>query len=236
MVFFFFIVSFAKVASAQNRSVVVGNAVGETSSVDGPATIQVDMGDCQFSMVIGEDEHVKYNDPDLMLYRSNRPLADHDLPHLKQTEMKSGYDWWFVEPKTVGVQWVGLMCDNVSDFKWSSSPMRPEVSQELQDIMDSNSLKCPADFNGKKWISIQKNGDVSFENFDVIGASGFAIDNKKKNGTQGSQFCFVHGENVVIGVSGGGANLRGGKNSKTNLLRNVLRGIEFRFEGVPAGQ
>ena len=83
-VFIFLMAFFVKTAFAQDRLIIVGNAAGEISGVDGPATIQVDMGDCRFSIPIGEGEHVKYNDPDLVLYRANRSLADHDLPHLKQ--------------------------------------------------------------------------------------------------------------------------------------------------------
>ena len=228
--------SFVKEAFAQDHAAIVGNAVGEISSVSGPATVRVDLGDCQFSIALGEGDHAKYNDPDLVLYRASRSLADHDLPYLKQAEMTSGYDWWFEEPKAARVRWVGLMCDNTSDFKWSSSPMRSEVSPELQDIMDSNSLKCQADFDGKKWTPLRKGGGVNFEDIDVPGANGFVVDIKSKNGIQGSRFCFFNGKNVLIGVSGGGANIQGEKSSKDSFLYPLLRSIQFKSDAMRAQQ
>jgi hypothetical protein len=227
------IASFVKPVFAQDRSVRVGNAAGEVSSVDGPAVILVDMSGCSFSMTLREGDHVKYNDPDLVLYRANRPLADHDLPHLKQAEMTSGYDWWFENPKTDKAQWLGLMCDTISDFKWSSSPKRADVSPELQDIMESNSLKCPADFDGKEWVQNQKKDGVIFKNIDLIGASGFVISSRSNDKIQGSRFCFIHGGNVLIGVSGDGQNLQ---NEKSNPILNVLQSIEFKPNELPAKQ
>jgi len=195
--------------------------------------ILVDMSGCSFSMKLRDGDHVKYNDPDLVLYRANYPLADHDLPHLKQAEMTSGYDWWFEKPKTDKAQWMGLMCDNTSDFKWSSSPKRANVSPELQDIMESNSLKCPADFDGKKWVRTQKKDDVIFKNIDLAGASGFVIGNKSKDQIQGSRFCFIHGGNVLIGVSGGSQN---SQNENGNAILNVLQSIEFKSNDLPPKQ
>lgn len=227
------IASFIKPAFAQGRLVRVGNAIGEISSVDGPAVILVDMGNCKFSMVIRGGDHVKYNDPDLVLYRANRLLSEHDLPHLKQAEMTSGYDWWFENPKNVKAQWMGMMCDNTSDFKWSSSPTRADVSPELQDIMDSNSLKCPADFDGREWRPIRNKDGLSFKNIDLVGANGFVIGSKSKGEAQESRFCFIHRENVLIGVSGGGANLRNGRDGS---ILNVLQSIKFKSDALPAKQ
>jgi hypothetical protein len=228
--------SFVKEAFAQDHVAIVGNAVGEISKVSGPATVRVDLGNCQFSIALSEGDHAEYNDPDLVLYRASHSLADQDLPHLKQAEMTSGYDWWFEEPKAARVRWVGLMCGNTSDFRWSSSPMRSEVSPELQDIMDSNSLKCPADFDGKKWTSFRKGGGANFEDIDVPGASGFAVDIKSKSGIQGSRFCFVNGENVLIGMSGGGTNIQGEKRSKDSFLYPLLRNIKFKSDVMPTHQ
>jgi hypothetical protein len=227
------LISFSvKEVFARDYSAIVGNAVGEIASVSGPATIRVDLGDCQFSITLGEGDHAKYNDPDLVLYRASRSLADHDLPYLKQVEMASGYGWWFEDPKIAGVRWVGLMCDNTSDFKWSSSPMRSEISQELQDIMDSNSLKCPADFDGKKWVPFRKGGGANFEDIDVPGAKGFVVDIKYKNSIHGSRFCFVNGGNVLIGVSGG-VNIKEDKRSRDDFPHPLLRSIQFKSDSMP---
>ncbi|MDR7009769.1 hypothetical protein ACW9YQ_04740 [Paraburkholderia strydomiana] len=233
VVLFLLVASFIKPAFAQDQWVRVGNAAGQTASADGPAVILVDMGNCRFSMTIGKRDHVKYNDPDLVLYRANRTLTDHHLPHLKQAEMTSGYDWWFEEPKTMKAQWMGLMCDKISNFKWSSSSTRAEVSPELQDIMDSNSLKCPANFDGKQWVPISSKDGVIFKNIDLSETRGFVIDSRSKTKDQGSRFCFIHGENILIGVSGGGANLR---NEKKGSILNVLQSIEFKSDDSPMNQ
>jgi hypothetical protein len=220
----FFIVS----TSAYNRTIVLGNRTGEVYSIDGPATVRVSMGECQFSMTIEAGQHMRYNDPDVVLYRATGSLAECKLPHLKQAEMASGYDWWFEEPKDAKISWVGLMCDSVSNFSWSSST-HEEISPQLQSIMDSNSLKCPADFDGKKWVSLHQTDGTRFENIDVSGASGFVIDRFSDKKFRGSRFCFIHGGNVLIGVSGNGTNVRREKNH----LLNTLRSIEFEPDALP---
>ncbi|CAG4928493.1 hypothetical protein [Paraburkholderia saeva] len=199
-----------------------------TLMADGPKSVQVRMGDCQFSMTLKKGEHIKYNDPDLILYRANAPLPDRELPFLQQAQTYSGYDWWFEKRGTVNVPWIGFMCENTSDFKWSLDNAQTDISQEMQDITDANSLRCPADFDGKQWTPLRKTGGANFENIDVPGANGFVVDIKsKKNGIQGPRFCFVNGKNVLIGVSGGGANTQGEKNSKDGFLLPLLRSIKF---------
>ncbi|SAK59357.1 hypothetical protein AWB82_02664 [Caballeronia glebae] len=219
--------SFVDPVLAQNRPLIVGNAVGEMSSVNGPALVQVDMGGCRFSMALGEWEHVKYNDPDFIFYRSKHPLADGALPYLKQAEMSSGYDWWFEEPKDANFPWIGLMCESASDFSWSVSTP-PEISPELQEIMDSNSLKCPANFDGEKWVPRRKmNDEVPLDNFEVVQKGGFIIDVKEKNARLGSRFCFVSGTNVLIGVSGGWADRGGNRDVRNDSILDFLRKLKF---------
>lgn len=202
-------------------------------TADGPTSAQVRMGDCQFSITLKKGEHIKYNDPDLIFYRANAPLPDRELPFLQQAQTYSGYDWWFEKSGTAHVPWIGFMCENTSDFKWSPDNSQTDISPELQDIMDANALRCPADFDGKKWTPLRKGGGVNFENIDVHGANGFVVDSESKKGIQGSRFCFVHGKNVLIGVSGGGADLRGEKNGS---VVDVLRSIEFKSNAVPVKQ
>ncbi|MCP3706229.1 hypothetical protein M3I54_04390 [Paraburkholderia sp. CNPSo 3274] len=205
-----------------------------TVTADGPTSVQVRMGDCQFLITLKKGEHIKYNDPDLILYRADAPLPDRELPFLQQAQTYSGYDWWFEKRGATHVPWIGLMCENTSDFKWSPENAQTDISPELQDIMDANSLRCPADFDGKKWTPIRKSGGANFKNIDVPGAHGFVVDAKSKNGIQGSRFCFVHGKNVLIGVSGVGANILAEGNSKNGFLLTLLRGIGFKSDAMPA--
>lgn len=229
-----FTMLFAGVVFAQDHLITLGNAVGEVSNVDGPAWIQVDMNGCQFFMKIDRGDHVKYNGPDFIFYRSNYLAADRDLPYLKQAEMSAGYDWWFEDPKDKKIPWVGLMCESISSFKWSSDPVKTDMSPELQDVMDSNLLKCPADFDGEKWVVRQGVSGARFINLDVIGGVGFVIGDKMKNGGQGSRFCFVNGRNVLIGISGGGIGIGEDKGAGDSII-GVLKGIEFKSGGIPIG-
>lgn len=207
-----------------------------TLTADGPMSVQVNMGECQFSIALKKGEHIKYNNPDLIFYRSNARLTDQDIPFLHQVQTYSGYDWWFEKRGAVHVPWIGFMCENASDFKWSPDNAQTDVPTGLQDIIDANSLRCPADFIGGKWIRTQKSG-ASFRNLDVVGGQGFLVDETvtKKNSGGGSRFCFVHGGNVLIGVSGG-AGLWPADDSKSNSLVNVLRDIKFKSDDVPGSQ
>jgi len=207
-----------------------------TLTADGPKSVQVRMGDCQFSMTLKKDEYIKYNDPDLILYRANAPLPDRELPFLQQAQTYSGYDWWFEKRGTINVPWIGFMCEKISDFKWSPDNAQPDISQEMQDIMDANSLRCPADFDGKQWTPLRRNGGSNFVNVDVPGANGFALDIKSKDGVKGARFCFVNGKNVLIGVSGGGANIQDGKRPKDGFILPLLRSIKFKSDAMPARQ
>lgn len=207
-----------------------------TLAADGPTLVQVRMGDCKFSMTLKKGEHIKYNDPDLVLYRADARLPDRELPFLQQAQTYSGYDWWFEKRGTAHVPWIGFMCENTSDFKWSPDNTQTDISQEMQDIMDANSLRCPADFDGNKWTPLRKSKSANFESIDVPGANGFVVDIKSKNGIQGSRFCFVNGKNVLIGVSGGGANIQGENNSKDSFLPPLLRSIKFESDAMPAQQ
>ncbi|MEM5403697.1 hypothetical protein [Paraburkholderia unamae] len=205
-----------------------------TVTADGPKSVQVSMGDCKFSMTLKKGEHIKYNDPDLIIYRADAPLPDRELPFLRQAQMYSGYDWWFEKRGTAYVPWIGFMCENAADFKWSPDNAQTDISQEMQDIMSANSLRCPADFDGKKWTPLRKSEVANFKNIDVPGANGFMVDIKSKVGIQGSRFCFVNGKNVLIGVSGGGADIRSERNSKDGFLPTLLRSIQFKCAAMPA--
>lgn len=205
-----------------------------TLAADGPTLVQVRMAGCRFSMTLKKGEHIKYNDPDLVLYRANGRLPDRELPFLQQAQTYSGYDWWFEKHGTAHVPWIGFMCENTSDFKWSPDNAETDISHEMQDIMHANSLRCPADFDGEKWIPLRKSEGANFENIDVPGANGFVVDEKSKNRIQDSRFCFVHDKNVLIGVSGGGANIQVEKNSKDGFLSSLLRSIEFESDAMSA--
>ncbi|WP_155122508.1 hypothetical protein [Burkholderia ubonensis] len=84
--------------------------------VDGLASVQVRMGDCNFSIGLKDGEHVKYNDPDLVFYRAFDSVSDYDLSYLTQAEMCAGHEWWFEKNSAAHIPWIGFMCENTSDF------------------------------------------------------------------------------------------------------------------------
>ncbi|WP_155122964.1 hypothetical protein [Burkholderia ubonensis] len=198
--------------------------------VDGPASVQVRMGDCNFSISLKDGEHVKYNDPDLVFYRAFDSVSDYDLPYLKQAEMYAGYDWWFERNSAAHIPWIGFMCENTSDFKWSSNPEIADITQALQDVMDSNSLRCPADFDGKKWVPMSKEFDDHFATLDVDGAQGFVVDEPFEHHNRsvgGSRFCFVSGDSVLIGISGDGLMLPTKGDVSSNSILEILKAFKF---------
>ncbi|WP_157378144.1 hypothetical protein [Burkholderia ubonensis] len=215
----------------QDRPLMVGNAIDEVSNVDGPAWVQVDLSGCQFSMKIDHGGHVKYNGPDFVFYRSNYPVGDLDLPYLKQAEMSSGYDWWFEQPKNEKLPWMGLMCESSSSFRWSSNPAKADISPEFQSVMDSNSLRCPADFDGEKWAMREGEG-ARFVELNVAGGRGFVIGDNMGSGSRGARFCFINGVNVLIGVSGGGIGIGEDAGGGGSII-NLLKGIEFKLDNGP---
>jgi hypothetical protein len=62
----------------------------------------------------------------------------------------------------------------------------------------------------------------------VIGGHGFILDNKYKNGAEGSRFCFVHEDAVLIGVSGNGIQMMAKSNSGGDSIVDILKRIEFK--------
>jgi hypothetical protein len=215
-------------ALADDGTKMVGTGTS-TLKVDGPASVQVRMGDCRFSINLKNGEHIKYNDPDVIFYRAGASISDHELPSLNQAQTYAGYDWWFDKRGRSHVPWIGLMCENISDFKWSSSHEDSDISLESRDILNSNSLKCPADFNGKEWVRTSKTGN-RFMRLDVEGAKGFVVDESstgKKWNEDGSRFCFISESNVLIGISGDGLALSSKTGASTRSILDILRTFKF---------
>ncbi|MBN3722848.1 hypothetical protein [Burkholderia sp. Ac-20379] len=223
----FAVTCFCADASADGGVVKLGGGTSNLTA-DGPASVHIRMIGCDFSMILKKYDHVQYNVPELIFYRANSLLPYRELPFLKQAETYSGYGWWFEEGRAENVPWIGFMCVSASDFKWSSDNAGGnDVTQPMQDIMDDNSWRCPADFDEGKWVRHQKSEGVNFENINVPGASGFVLDFISKNKNKTSRFCFVHEGDVLIGISGGDFDGKIGKNSNGTSLRDVLRTLEF---------
>lgn len=228
--------SFSSVALADNGAVMLGEG-SSVLAVDGPAVVQVRMGECGFSIVLKEGGHIKYNNPDVIFYHANGRVPDRDLPFVQQAHTYSGYDWWFEKPGGRNIPWIGFMCESAANFKWSPDYAAEDSTPALQDIVDANAINCPADFVGGKWVPASKALD-QFTLLDVPGGQGFVVDasNILKKGDRGARFCFLSGSNVLIGVSGDGESLRKAKDSGGNSLLDVLRNIEFKSDSLPMKQ
>lgn len=221
------VVCFGDAASADNGMVQL-EVGANTLTAFGPAAVKIEMIGCNFSMILKKYDHIEYGVPELIFYRASSTLPYRELPFLEQVKTYSGYGWWFEEGRAANVPWIGFMCESTSSFKWSiDNAGNDDVTQAMQDIMDDNSWRCPADFDGKKWISHQNSKGVNFENIDVPGASGFVVDFMSKNKNKTSRFCFVYGDDVLIGISGGSFDNQVDENSKSTSLRDVLRTLAF---------
>ncbi|WP_321839672.1 hypothetical protein [Paraburkholderia bannensis] len=165
------IFSFPSVALADNGTVTLVDGTSALA-VDGPASVQVRMGECQFSISLKEGEHIKYNNPDVIFYRANGRVPDRDLPFVQQAHTYSGYDWWFAKHGNRSVPWIGLMCESAANFKWSSDYTAADSTPALQDIADANAINCPADFVKGKWVPISKSLN-QFTSLDVAGGKVF---------------------------------------------------------------
>jgi hypothetical protein len=220
-------------ALGADRKISVGGGVHDVPYADGPASVNINMGDCKFSMNLKQGEHVKFNDPDVTFYRAPHKLPSSELPFLFQEKLTSGYAWSFEKRGKLKIPWFGLMCEKTSNFKWSSAEALAETSPALMDIFHLNSLKCPADFNGKKWIKYSSNTGGFFKELRRDDWKGFIVDysmEKNENAPNGTKFCLVHGDNVIIGVSGEDFGLRSLNRVADESIENTLITIKFNLD------
>lgn len=227
------IFSFSSIALADNGTVTLGEGASVLAA-DGPTSVQVRVGECQFSISIKEGEHIKYNNPEVILYRANGRVPDRDLPFVRQAQTYSGYDWWFEKRGSRNVPWIGFMCESAENFKWHPDYIAADSTPALQDIMDENAINCPADFVKGKWVSASKSLN-QFTSLNVAGGQGFVVNasNILKKGDKGARFCFLSGGNLLIGVSGGRADLLREDGPENSSLLNILRSIEFKSDVAP---
>ncbi|WP_156924652.1 hypothetical protein [Burkholderia sp. WSM2230] len=190
-------------AAAQGQ-VHVGSEVGQVASATGPGTISVEMGDCKFSMTLAAHSHIKFNDPDAIIYRSARPLPENNLPHLIEAPISAGYEWHFHKEGDLDGKWLGLMCAKTTEFPWGVANEQNAASPEMEQVIDANALKCPARPDGEHWAPTTLAMTDTFEELHGPNWSGFVITSHgsgKKNTLSLIRVCLRHNGNVVIGAS-----------------------------------
>lgn len=186
-------------------SAPIGEGVAALQSADGPKNVDFDLSDCKFSLSLSLNQHVKYNGPDAILYQSTDGYAKDRLPYLSQTNTSVGYDWSFRKRGNVTDKWVGMMCESTSDFYWSINQDQIDgLNPGLQQVMDLNSEKCPADYRDGKWVANKQTTGSIFRPLSGDGWSGFVDGSLRKDNSSylnTLRFCVVMGDKVLIGAS-----------------------------------
>ena len=193
-------------ARAEQQAIVrVGDRDGYVASAEGPGNVQVNMGDCRFSLRLTGGQHISFNGPDVVFYQSAKALAAKQQPYLWQAPMSHGYFWSFRKDGAVDARWFGLMCEDASDFDWSVLPgQQDQLPAELQDIMSDNAQRCPAIFKQGKWTPAKALKTGVFRPLSGPGWSGFVLAYpaaKPATTLTAIQFCLVHGRHVLIGAA-----------------------------------
>ncbi|GLC91842.1 hypothetical protein Tamer19_12500 [Cupriavidus sp. TA19] len=193
--------TFAEIAPVPKTS--VGNDIGSSQFADGPGNIAVTLGDCKFSINLAKDDHIRFNDPDMIIYRSATRFSDNRMPYLSQTEMAAGYDWSFKKKGRLDDRWIGIMCESTSNFSWGIKNIE-NVTPELTQIIATNSYRCPAKFTNNAWNPISMGKGVKFRALDGKGWSGVVVAYLHRNNQtklERINICIVQGSNVLIGAS-----------------------------------
>lgn len=203
---FLIVLSFCTNAIADDVAPLpIGEGVAALQSAGGPAIVNFNLNDCKFSLSLSSNQHVKYNGPDAILYQSANDFPKNQLPYLQQTNTSVGYDWSFRKRGSTSDKWFGMMCENVSDFYWSINPDQIDgLNPGMQQVMDLNSEKCPADYRNGKWIANKQTAGAIFRPFSGDGWSGFVAGSLRKDNTKylnTMRFCVVTGDKVLIGAS-----------------------------------
>lgn len=187
----------------------VGNEPGYSAFASGKTIAAIHQGNCNYSMTLLENQHVKFNSPDVVFLESKIISRDQNWPYLAQAEMSAGYDWHFEENSHFKYKWFGLMCEGVENFgslRSDKNISSDEDSSELQFIKEANDLACPATMTDKGWVPNNNAGQAQeyvFHELAGVNWSGFIVGfkGKAKDSFKRINFCMVHEGNVLMGAA-----------------------------------
>lgn len=198
--FVFLVTSLAK---AENMT--VGGDVGDKNHVEGISSPTIKLQDCHFKMSLLSNEHLFFNDPDMIFYKYDNKLSKKNRPYLWQANTSSAYYWEFKKKFNLQEKWFGLMCGVVEDFSWKNKIITYSNQEPITVItvrMD-NDKRCPATKTDNKWTPNKKELKSSKYIFDELKGSnwdGFLIGYKGSGKNLKSiRFCLVHENKVLIG-------------------------------------
>ena len=195
--------------TGQISVVDIGNQPGYSAYTSGKAIAAIHQGNCSYSIMLLENQYVRFNTPDVVFLESKNVPKDKSWPYLTQAEMSAGYNWNFKKDSDLKSKWFGLMCDGAENFDLqgtgiSSNP--EEVSPVFQDVKEANNLKCPATLTDKGWVPNNNAGrpeEYIFQELNGANWSGFIFGfrNKKKDSITRVSFCLVRDGNVLVGAA-----------------------------------
>lgn len=200
------------IPSKAESSITVGNAPGEISAVNGPSAARVDLGACKFFINLSPGQAASFNDPDLIIYYS--AISKNGEAYLSQEPSNSGESWGFEKNGSARDRWMGFMCESLENFSklspGSSDSQLKDSTPALDDIRQSNDLKCPATLTKEKWIprpTLKKGEDYLFKEISGDGWSGFVVGykaSKKSKEMISIRFCAINGGHVLMGATENG--------------------------------
>ena len=186
---------------------IIGNGAGEFLNDSGPKNVQVKLFECKFTINLERNQHIVFNDPDIIIYENDLGANKKAPAHLWQAETTSGYNWQFKLDGAPDTYWFGSMCADISEFPEEFvGKKKEELSPELDLIRESNGAHCPAKYTDGAWRPSFY--AANFHNYifqDMAGENwnGFAVGLKSSDGQKISslKFCLVHEDKVLIGAS-----------------------------------
>lgn len=223
--FFFTLVSALVFAGDE----VIGNGAGESLSTSGPKSTQVNLFECKFTINLERNQHLVFNDPDIIIYENDLDANKKAPAHLWQAETTSGYSWQFKLDGAPDTYWFGSMCADISEFPEEFIGKKiEELSPELDLIRESNEVHCPAKYTDGAWYpGFYETNFHSYIFQDMAGENwnGFAVGLKSSDGQKISslKFCLVHEDKVLIGASESDTPLSLPSDSFQKLVRALLR-------------
>lgn len=195
--------------TGQVSVVDIGNQPGYSAYASGKTIAAIHQGNCSYSMVLLENQYVKFNTPDVVFLESKTAPKDKSWPYLAQAEMSAGYNWSFKKDSDLKSKWFGLMCDGAENFDLQGAGINSnpeELSPELQDVKEANNLKCPAKLTEKGWVPNSNAGRPEgyvFQELNGANWSGFIFGfrNERKDSIDRISFCLVRDGNVLVGAA-----------------------------------
>lgn len=211
---------------------IIGNGAGESLSASGPKNAQVNLFECKFTINLERNQHIVFNDPDIVIYENDSGANTKAPAHLWQAETTLGYNWQFKLDGAPDTYWFGSMCADTAEFPEEFINKKIEASSPGLDLIrESNEAHCPAKYMDGAWHPSPY--ATKFHNYifqDMAGKNwnGFAMALKSSDEKRitSLKFCLVHKNKILIGTSESDTPLSLPDDSFQKLIRTLLE-IKF---------